>query len=84
MVGVAEFLRAPDLGAVLVEIGFGTNPKDAAFISDPGKQDALASAIADAAMQYLDGYDDRVKAGKDPKAAASTGAARAARGGAPR
>ena len=39
--------------AVLVEIGFGTNPREAAYISDPAKQDALAAAIADAAMEYL-------------------------------
>jgi N-acetylmuramoyl-L-alanine amidase len=47
--------------AVLVEIGFGTNPKDAQFIGDPAKQEALAAAIADAAMDYLDCYDNRVK-----------------------
>lgn len=43
--------------AVLVEIGFGTNPRDAAYISDPDKQAALADAIADAAMEFLDHYD---------------------------
>ena len=50
--------------AVLVEIGFGTNPREAAFISDPVKQDALASAIADAAMAYLDRRDDRLRGGR--------------------
>jgi N-acetylmuramoyl-L-alanine amidase len=50
--------------AVLVEIGFGTNPREAAFISDPAKQDALASAIADAAMAYLDRRGDRLRAGR--------------------
>ena len=48
--------------AVLVEIGFGTNPREAQFISDPRKQDAIAGAIADAAMEYLDRYERRVKA----------------------
>jgi len=48
--------------AVLVEIGFGTNPADAAFISNPAKQTAIAGAIADAAMQYLEHYENRVKA----------------------
>jgi N-acetylmuramoyl-L-alanine amidase len=37
--------------AVLVEIGFGTNPKEARFLSDPVKQNAVAKAIADAAME---------------------------------
>jgi len=49
--------------AVLVEIGFGTNPAEAAYISDAAKQDAIAAAIAEAAMQYLDGYEGRVKSG---------------------
>jgi N-acetylmuramoyl-L-alanine amidase len=46
--------------AVLVEIGFGTNPREAAYISDPEKQDVLAGAIANAAMEYLQGYERRV------------------------
>jgi len=56
--------------AVLVEIGFGSNPAEAAYLSDAAKQRALAAAIADAAMQYLDRYDSRVKgtagAGRGP------------------
>jgi N-acetylmuramoyl-L-alanine amidase len=47
--------------AVLVEIGFGTNPNEAAYISNPAKQNALAKAIADAAMDYLAKHDDRVR-----------------------
>src|ERR1051325_2115818 len=47
--------------SVLVEIGFGTNPVDAAFISNPTKQDAIAKAIADGAMAYLASYEARVK-----------------------
>jgi N-acetylmuramoyl-L-alanine amidase len=46
--------------AVLVEIGFGTNPKEAAFLSDPDKQDEIAAAVADAAMAYLRRYEGRV------------------------
>ncbi|HVX38003.1 MAG TPA: N-acetylmuramoyl-L-alanine amidase [Gemmatimonadaceae bacterium] len=49
--------------AVLVEIGFGTNPRDAAFIANPDRQRALASAIADAAVEYLQRYERRVTAG---------------------
>jgi N-acetylmuramoyl-L-alanine amidase len=48
--------------AVLVEIGFGTNSSDAAFISDPARQDEIARAIADAAQDYLERYERRVAA----------------------
>jgi N-acetylmuramoyl-L-alanine amidase len=48
--------------AVLVEIGFGTNAREAAFLSDPARQRAIASAIADGAMEYLQGYERRVAA----------------------
>jgi N-acetylmuramoyl-L-alanine amidase len=46
--------------SVLVEIGFGTNPREAQFISDGRKQDAIAAAVAAAAMDYLDRYERRV------------------------
>ncbi|HEX4684627.1 MAG TPA: N-acetylmuramoyl-L-alanine amidase [Gemmatimonadaceae bacterium] len=46
--------------AVLVEIGFGTNAKEAQFLSDPDKQNAIAAAIADAATEYLERYESRV------------------------
>jgi len=55
--------------SVLVEIGFGTNAREAAYISSPAKQDAIAEAIADAAMKYLDRYEQRVnpaRAGSGP------------------
>jgi N-acetylmuramoyl-L-alanine amidase len=55
--------------AVLVEIGFGTNAREAAYISSATKQDAIAGAIADAAMKYLDRYEQRVagvRAGSGP------------------
>ncbi len=50
--------------AVLVEIGFGTNGREARYLSDPTKQDSIAAAIAAAAVQYLDGYERRVDGGK--------------------
>jgi N-acetylmuramoyl-L-alanine amidase len=50
--------------AVLVEIGFGTNDSEAAFISSVSGQRALASAIADAAVEYLGRYQQRVGSGK--------------------
>ena len=39
--------------AVLVEVGFGTNAEDAAFISSAHGQKLIADAIADAAVEYL-------------------------------
>ena len=46
--------------AVLVEIGFGTNPQEAAYLNDPAQQQRIANAIADAAVTYLRGYERRV------------------------
>ncbi|HXT15439.1 MAG TPA: N-acetylmuramoyl-L-alanine amidase [Gemmatimonadaceae bacterium] len=46
--------------AVLVEIGFGTNPKEAQYLTDPDKQNALAAAIADAATEYLERFESRL------------------------
>ena len=50
--------------AVLVEIGFGTNGSEAAFISSESGQRTLATAIADAAAEYLARYEQRVGSGK--------------------
>lgn len=46
--------------AVLVEIGFGTNRDDARFITNGGDQRQIASAIADAVVEYLDHYQQRL------------------------
>jgi N-acetylmuramoyl-L-alanine amidase len=54
--------------AVLVEIGFGSNPADAAFMTDPKHVDEMSAAIADGVVAYLKGYERRVSA--------STGATR--------
>ncbi len=50
--------------AVLVEIGFGTNGREARYLSDSTRQDTIAAAIASAAEQYLDAYERRVDGGK--------------------
>jgi N-acetylmuramoyl-L-alanine amidase len=49
--------------AVLVEIGFGTNASEAAYLNDARHQVAIASAIADAAAEYLRRYERRVSGG---------------------
>ena len=49
--------------AVLVEIGFGTNAAEAAFLTNPRHQTAIARAIADAAQEYLRGYERRMGGG---------------------
>jgi N-acetylmuramoyl-L-alanine amidase len=48
--------------AVLVEIGFGTNPAEAAYLSDAAKMDELAAAISDGVLEYLKRYERRVAA----------------------
>ncbi|MEX2178025.1 MAG: N-acetylmuramoyl-L-alanine amidase [Gemmatimonadaceae bacterium] len=61
----AEFtvLVTAFMPAVLVEIGFGTNPQEAAFLRSQSKQRALAAAVADATMEYLERYQRRVSGG---------------------
>ena len=46
--------------AVLVEIGFGTNSADAAYITDPARVEEMSAAIADAIVEYLQRYERRV------------------------
>ena len=49
--------------AVLVEIGFGTNSAEAKYLTDQRHQAEIASAIADAAAEYLRQYERRVHGG---------------------
>jgi N-acetylmuramoyl-L-alanine amidase len=53
-------LRGSFMPAVLVEIGFGTNPEEAAFISSGRGQRNIAAAIASGALEYLSHYEQRV------------------------
>ncbi len=46
--------------AILVEVGFGTNSSEAAYLSSTVRQQALARVIADATKAYLDRYQRRV------------------------
>lgn len=49
--------------AILVELGFGTNPEDAAYMANPSKQRLIARAIADATREYLQRHERRVGGG---------------------
>ena len=48
--------------AVLIEIGFGTNPTEARFLRDAARQKQIATSIADATMEYLAAYHRRTSA----------------------
>lgn len=57
-------LRGSYMPAVLVEIGFGTNPQEAAYISDADNQRTIARSIAKSVLSYLGRYDARVGGGR--------------------
>jgi N-acetylmuramoyl-L-alanine amidase len=46
--------------AVLVEIGFGTNAAEAAYMSDSARVEEMSAAVADAVLEYLQRYERRV------------------------
>ena len=46
--------------AVLVEIGFGTNAAEAAYLASAARQREIADAIANATMAYLEAYERRL------------------------
>jgi len=56
-------LRGSFMPAVLVEIGFGTNSSEAAYLLDPDNQATIADSIAKSVVEYLAHYDARVGAG---------------------
>ena len=49
--------------AVLVEIGFGTNRAESAYMSDVNSQRALAAKLADAVEAFLAQYERKVGGG---------------------
>lgn len=49
--------------AVLVEIGFGTNPAEAAYMTDSARVEEMSAAIAEAVLEYLKRYERRVASG---------------------
>ncbi|MBI5209338.1 MAG: N-acetylmuramoyl-L-alanine amidase [Elusimicrobia bacterium] len=54
-------LKNPRLPSVLVELGYLSNPEEAALLQDPGYQDRLAKALARGMVEY------EVRAGKSQK-----------------
>ncbi len=59
--------------AVLVEIGFGTNAADAAYMTDAERVEELSAAISDAVLEYLQRYERRVSAIPASSSAGSLG-----------
>lgn len=54
--------------AILVELGYGTNPQDGQFLTTRSSQKAMASAIADAVVEYLVDYERKTSPTLDPGA----------------
>lgn len=53
-------LRGSFMPAVLVEIGFGTNPSEAIYLHDPDNETTIARNIASSVLAYLSRYESRV------------------------
>jgi len=49
--------------AILVELGYSTNPEDGRFLTTFASQKAMAYAIADAVVEYLLEYERKTTAG---------------------
>ncbi|MGH7526869.1 MAG: N-acetylmuramoyl-L-alanine amidase family protein [Gemmatimonadales bacterium] len=49
--------------AILVELGYSTNPQDGHFLTSRSSQKAMAAALADAVVEYLHEYERKVGAG---------------------
>jgi N-acetylmuramoyl-L-alanine amidase len=63
--GFSVLMRAY-MPAILVEVGFGTNPADAQWMgSDEGQRD-IAVSIADAVLEYLQHYERRTRSAVRP------------------
>ena len=56
-------LRGSYMPAVLVEIGFGTNPDEADFLNDETNQRQIAASIARSVLDYISHYEARVGGG---------------------
>ncbi len=56
-------LRGSYMPAVLVEIGFGTNPDEAEYLSGYSNQREIAASIARSVLDYISHYEARVGGG---------------------
>jgi N-acetylmuramoyl-L-alanine amidase len=56
-------LRGSYMPAVLVEIGFGTNPDEAEYLGGYSNQREIASSIARSVLDYISHYEARVGGG---------------------
>jgi N-acetylmuramoyl-L-alanine amidase len=56
-------LRGSYMPAVLVEIGFGTNPDEADYLSNYSNQREIAASIARSVLDYISHYEARVGGG---------------------
>jgi N-acetylmuramoyl-L-alanine amidase len=56
-------LRGSFMPAILVEVGFGTNPVEASYLTTTERQQDLARAISSATVEYLGRYERRVGGG---------------------
>ena len=56
-------LRGSFMPAILVEVGFGTNPQEATYLTTASRQLDLARAISSATVEYLGRYERRVGGG---------------------
>ena len=64
--GPYRVLNSARRPAVLVELGYSTNPDDARIMTRRASQDALAAAIADAIVAYLLEYERKTGSGVAP------------------
>jgi N-acetylmuramoyl-L-alanine amidase len=51
--------------AILVELGYSTNPEDGRLLTSYASQKAIASALADAIVEYLREYERKTRPGMD-------------------
>lgn len=58
-------LRAPDVPSVLVELGYLSNRKDEAQLSDPAWRDRIARALAEAIVGHAEGIGAELAANGD-------------------
>jgi N-acetylmuramoyl-L-alanine amidase len=52
--------------AILVELGYSTNPEDGRFLTSYASQKAMASALADAVVEYLLEYERKTSPAPEP------------------